>query len=39
MVKVKCQHCSREWEYTGKSKVMATCPDCQKKTKIKPKEG
>jgi len=34
MKKLKCIHCSHEWEYTGKMKTKVTCPDCGKKTPI-----
>lgn len=35
MVKLKCKHCGYKWDYNGKMKVQATCPDCMKKIKIK----
>jgi len=37
MVWLKCNHkdCSRKWDYKGKKKIYTTCPDCQRKIKIK----
>jgi predicted Zn-ribbon and HTH transcriptional regulator len=35
---IKCQKCGFEWDYTGKYKTKATCPDCQRKTPIVMKE-
>ena len=31
MVKLKCPNpkCGYKWEYKGKKKVKATCPDCK----------
>lgn len=28
-MKLKCPNCSYEWEYEGKMKYYATCPDCR----------
>jgi len=35
-MKLKCnkEDCKKEWEYKGKSKFYATCPDCHKNIKI-----
>ena len=33
-MKLKCGHCSYEWEYNGTKKFYATCPDCHYKVKI-----
>ncbi len=38
MTEVKCQKCGFVWEYNGKYKIQTTCPDCQSKTPIVPKE-
>ena len=34
-MKLKCHHCSYEWEYNGKGEYYATCPKCLYKVKIK----
>jgi predicted RNA-binding Zn-ribbon protein involved in translation (DUF1610 family) len=34
-MELKCTSCKRVWDYTGKNKVYATCPDCRKIVKIK----
>ena len=36
MVRMKCtnEQCLKEWNYSGKQKVYATCPDCKKSVKI-----
>ena len=34
---LKCS-CGREWEYKGKNKYYATCPDCHVAVKIVSKE-
>jgi len=33
-MKLICKRCKREWEYKGKKKYYATCPDCLNKVKI-----
>ena len=35
-MKLKCKNpkCKREWEYNGKRKFYATCPDCKSSVKI-----
>lgn len=33
-MKIKCTFCGYEWDYNG-AMYYATCPRCQKKTKIK----
>ena len=33
-MKLKCKICKHNWEYKGKNKVLATCPDCHNKVKI-----
>jgi len=38
-LKCKRQGCEREWEYKGKSKFYASCPQCKSSVRIrKPKE-
>jgi hypothetical protein len=32
-MKLKCK-CGNEWDYKGKNKYTATCPDCKKIVKI-----
>ena len=27
-MKLKCKQCGYEWDYEGKMKYYATCPDC-----------
>ncbi len=34
-MKLKCDKCDREWDYKGKNRVKATCPDCRKLVHIK----
>lgn len=34
MVWLKCDGCKRTWDYNGKQKVCATCPDCRKYVRI-----
>jgi len=34
MVLLRCPRCGYVWEYVGRKKVFATCPDCYKKVKI-----
>lgn len=36
MITIKCAKCGKVWEYTGKNKVYATCPDCKRLVEIKP---
>jgi protein-arginine kinase activator protein McsA len=38
MVELECGNCGREWNYTGKSRVYATCPDCRNAVKIEKKK-
>ena len=35
-VELKCYHddCGHEWTYKGKSRIYATCPQCQRKVRI-----
>lgn len=33
-MKLKCEKCGNSWEYKGKQKVMAVCPDCHRLVKI-----
>lgn len=33
-MKLKCNKCLYEWEYTGNKTKTATCPDCFLKVKI-----
>ena len=35
-MKLKCKRkiCGREWEYKGKKKFYASCPDCKTSVKI-----
>lgn len=37
-MKIKCYNCNKEWEYKGKNKHNATCPDCLRKVKIEKKK-
>ena len=39
MVKLKCQRCGREWEYTGDKKFYTSCPDCKTSVKINEMKG
>lgn len=34
-MKVKCDRCEKEWEYKGKNKYYATCPDCHNAVKLR----
>jgi Zn finger protein HypA/HybF involved in hydrogenase expression len=34
-MKLKCKHCSYNWDYKGKSKFYATCPRCHYLIKVK----
>jgi len=34
MTKIKCKNCDKTWNYTGKNKVHATCPDCRRNVKL-----
>jgi len=36
IIELKCKKCGKEWEYTGKNKIYATCPDCRYLNKINP---
>ena len=33
-INLQCVSCGYQWEYKGKSPYWATCPNCQRKTKI-----
>jgi acetyl-CoA carboxylase beta subunit len=34
MVWLKCKKCGKEWDYTGKMSVYATCPNCRSLVRI-----
>ena len=34
MVKLSCHHCGHSWDYQGKTKYYATCPNCRYKVRI-----
>jgi len=34
-MKLKCQHCGHVWNYSGKKKFYATCPECLVHVNIK----
>ena len=34
-MKLKCNQCEYEWDYEGKMKYYATCPDCHKANPIR----
>ena len=34
-MKIKCQNCNREWEYTGKQEYYTNCPKCMAKVNLK----
>ena len=34
MVKLSCHHCGHSWDYQGKTKYYATCPNCRDKVRI-----
>lgn len=38
MVKLSCHHCDYSWDYQGKTKYYATCPNCRYKVRIQPEE-
>ena len=38
-MKIKCKRCEKEWEYKGKSKYYASCPNCKTSVKIELKGG
>jgi len=38
-MKLKCDQCSYEWDYEGKMKYYATCPDCHKANPIRALRG
>lgn len=38
MVKLSCQHCGHSWDYQGKTKYYATCPNCRYKVRIQQEE-
>lgn len=38
-MKCKCSQCNYEWDYEGKMKYYATCPDCHKANPIKDFKG
>jgi hypothetical protein len=31
---VRCQRCGKEWQYKGKRRFFATCPDCRHNVKL-----
>ena len=33
-MELKCSNCEKQWNYRGKNKVTATCPDCRTLVKI-----
>jgi len=33
-MKLKCKKCKHDWNYKGKSKYYATCPQCYNKVKV-----
>ena len=34
MIKLQCKKCEKVWNYSGKNKYYATCPDCKTSVKI-----
>lgn len=38
MVKLSCHHCDHSWDYQGKTKYYATCPNCRYKVRLQPEE-
>jgi len=38
MVKLSCHHCGHSWDYQGKTKYYATCPNCRYKVRIQPEK-
>jgi endogenous inhibitor of DNA gyrase (YacG/DUF329 family) len=34
MTTLKCPNCKQVWNYQGKKKVYASCPDCRSAVKI-----
>lgn len=37
-MRLRCPNCKWTWDYTGKKKHNATCPDCGNKVRIEPME-
>lgn len=35
ILKCKNKLCKKKWDYKGKARFYATCPDCLRKVKIK----
>ena len=33
-MKVRCKKCNHYWNYKGKSKYYATCPNCYNKVRL-----
>ena len=33
-MKLRCDRCGRRWDYHGKMKRRATCPDCKHSVKM-----
>lgn len=38
-MKIKCEKCSHQWDYKGKSLFYVTCPRCYRKINIKKVKG
>jgi len=34
-MKLKCQRCNHQWDYTGYKKYFTSCPECRTSVKIK----
>jgi len=34
-VRLECPRCGKKWEYGGKNKYYATCPDCKTSVKVR----
>jgi vacuolar-type H+-ATPase subunit I/STV1 len=34
MVEAECHRCGREWDYTGRSNMYGTCPNCKTSVKL-----
>jgi|TARA_Y100000034_G_scaffold116195_1_gene154233 hydrogenase maturation factor HypF (carbamoyltransferase family) len=37
-MKLRCQKCKREWDYSGDKKYYTSCPDCKTSVKINEKK-
>lgn len=33
-MELKCNKCGNQWDYKGKNKVYAICPDCRKTVRV-----